>query len=150
MGVEEAMGEEVDCFLGVEVVAGVGSLDGNSSDDGGGCFGWNTGFRRGIYADYRSARPAILLFTQVFFKAEFLGKIYLTAFLKGFSLTATRTRTWAPSPPVTYLIFASNFISHCAKYTKSLVESVLGHISCLSLPASIAIAWTPISLADCT
>jgi len=86
---------------------------------------------------------------QVFFKAEFLGEIYLTAFLKGFSLTATRTRKWAPSPPVTYLIFASNFISHCAKYTKSLVESVLGPISCLSLPASIAIAW-PISLADCT
>ena len=32
---DQATGEEVNCFLGVEAVAEVGSLDGNREDDGG-------------------------------------------------------------------------------------------------------------------
>ena len=61
---DEAAGEEVNCFLCVETVADVGSLDGNHLDDSREYFGWSAGFRRETYADYGSASSAVLLFAR--------------------------------------------------------------------------------------
>ena len=61
---DEATGEEVNCFWAVEVVADVGSLNGNRSDDGREYFGGNAGFRRETYAEYSSASSAVLLFAR--------------------------------------------------------------------------------------
>ena len=62
-GFDEPASEEVNCFLGIETVADVGSLEGNHSDDRREYFAGNANFQGETYADDDSVRPAALLFT---------------------------------------------------------------------------------------